>query len=47
MEKWVPMGPVLPLPLPEIGVASNVMAVWTPVGEVHPNESPLDLSDVP
>ena len=47
MEKWVPMGPVSPLPLPEIGVASNVMAVWTPVGEVHPNESPLDLSNVP
>lgn len=47
MKKWVPMGPVSPLQLPENGVTANVMAVWTSVGEVHPNASSLDISSIP
>ena len=47
MQKWVPMGPVSPLQLPENGVTTNVMAVWTSVGEAHPNASSLDISSIP
>ena len=47
MDKWQPAGLVSPLPLPEACGASDVIAVWMPVGEHNPSSPPPNLSNVP
>ena len=47
MEIWHPSGLVSPLPLPEACGLDDVIAVWMPVGDSAPSDSPPMLSDVP
>ena len=47
MENWKPAGIVSPLPLPELCGVNNVIAVWMPVGDPSPSNTPPNLSQVP
>jgi phosphopantetheinyl transferase len=47
MENWKPAGLVSPLPLPDVCGVDEVIAVWIPVGESNPSNTPPNLSNVP